>query len=164
MSYFSNRTATWTHHNKYNRIWSRFGLRTAFLLKEQVQIKRLQVGLWCFGQRDIDAVIHVHTARLKQRSVIPGCDVSRCCGAVSLVRVTVRESQSLDTLLPCFSQVWTLLLVAGQRENILLTGRQRGVWISLQTRPLVVWESHGEQRLGVAHKLVDVPLPSHLQI
>lgn len=81
----------------------------------------------------------------------------------SLVWVAVGESQSLDALLPAFSQVRTLLLIAGQGEAVLLAGGRDGVRVGLQTRPLVVWESHGEERLGVAHKLVDVPFPSHLK-
>lgn len=81
----------------------------------------------------------------------------------SLVWVAVGESQPLDALLPSFGQVRAFLLVAGQGEAILLTGRQDGVRVGLQTRPLVVWESHGEKRLRVAYKLVDIPFPSHLQ-
>lgn len=80
-----------------------------------------------------------------------------------LAQVAVGESQSLDALLPSFSQVWTLLLVAGQGEAVVLAGRQDGVRVSFQTRPLVVGESHGEKRLGVAYELVDIPFPGHLQ-
>lgn len=81
------------------------------------------------------------------------------CG---LVRVTVGESQSPDALLHPFGEVWALLLVAGQQEAVVLAGGQDGVRVGFQTRPLVVWEGHGEERLGVAHELVDIPLTGHL--
>lgn len=81
------------------------------------------------------------------------------CG---LVRVAVGESQSPDALLHPFGEVRTLLLVAGQQEAVVLAGGQDGVRVGFQARPLVVWEGHGKERLGVAHELVDVPLTGHL--
>lgn len=85
-----------------------------------------------------------------------------CVCVCGLVRVAVGESQSLEALLHPFGEVRAILLVAGQQEAVVLAGGQDGVWVSFQARPLVVWEGHGEERLGVAHELVDVPLTGHL--
>lgn len=85
-----------------------------------------------------------------------------CVCVCGLVRVAVGESQSLDALLHPFSEVRALLLVAGQQEAVVLAGGQDGVRVGFQARPLVVWEGHGKERLGVAHELVDVPLACHL--
>ena len=84
------------------------------------------------------------------------CQISHVSSNLwSLIRVVFGES-------PPLSQVGTLLLIAGRRGAFFLAGGQDGVRVGLQTRPLVVWERHGEQRVGVAYELVDVPLPGNL--
>lgn len=54
-----------------------------------------------------------------------------------------------------------VLVKVRQRHRVLLVDLP--LHVRLQHRPLVVGERHGEERLGVAHKLVDVSLARHLQ-
>lgn len=53
-----------------------------------------------------------------------------------------------------------VLVKMRQRHRVLLVDMP--LHVCLQHRPLIVRKCHGEQRLGVTHKLIDVPLPCHL--
>lgn len=107
----------------------------------------------------------IHLSKKKKKSPTLLSDSGSCVWRLQLVRVAVRESQPLDALLDALGQVRTLLLIAWQGEAIVVAAPaavQHGVWVGLQVWPLVVGERHGEERLRVAHKLVDVSLASHL--
>lgn len=78
-----------------------------------------------------------------------------------LVAVAVWEGQACHTLLPDVQQVGSAFVVVSEGHSVVVQPRQT-VGVDLQIGPLVVRESHGEECLRVTHKLVHVPLTSHL--
>lgn len=78
-----------------------------------------------------------------------------------LVAVTIWKGQACHTLLPAVQQVGSSFVIVSEGHGVIVEPRQ-AVWVSLKTGPLFVGEGHGKQSLGVTHKLVHVPLTSHL--
>ena len=78
------------------------------------------------------------------------------------VHVSVRERHGRHALVSSLPQVGGAVVVVCEGQGVLLGARQ-AVGVGLQAGPLVIGEGHGEQRLGVTHKLVHIPLPGHLR-
>ncbi len=88
-----------------------------------------------------------------------------CCASgphCLLVAVAIWEGQACHTLLTSVQQVWSSFVVVSEGYGVLVQPR-KAVGVGLQVGPLVVGEGHGKESLGIAHKLVHIPLTSHLR-
>lgn len=79
-----------------------------------------------------------------------------------LVVVAIWEGQASHTLLPGLQQVGSSFIVMGEGNSVIVQPRQT-VRVDLQVGLLVVRKGHGEESLRVTHKLVHIPLTSHLR-
>lgn len=89
------------------------------------------------------------------------CVVRHDCCAL-LVVVAIWEGQAPRALFPCLQQVGSGFIVVGEGQGVIIQPWQ-AVWVNLQIGPLVIRKGHGEESLGVAHKLVHIPLTCHLR-
>lgn len=78
------------------------------------------------------------------------------------VHITVRERHPSNTLLATVYQVRSPLVIVRQRKSVVVHSGQ-AVGVCFKVGPLVVWEGHGEESLGITHKFVHIPLASNLK-
>lgn len=80
---------------------------------------------------------------------------------VALVHVTFGVGLGAHVWWGLFSGVGGPLVHVGQGHSVLLV--DVALKLGLQAGPMTVGEGQGDEGLGLAHKLVNVALPCHLQ-
>lgn len=88
-----------------------------------------------------------------------GCLVGRAAAALVHVAFGVGLGSHVWGVL--LRGVGHALIQVGQRHRVLLV--DVSLKLGLQAGPLIVGEGQGNERLGLAHKLVNVALPRHLR-
>lgn len=83
-------------------------------------------------------------------------------GAVALVHVAFGVGLGAHVWWGLFLGVGGPLVHVGQGHGVLLV--DVALKLGLQAGPMTVGEGQGDEGLGLAHKLVNVALPCHLQI
>lgn len=82
-------------------------------------------------------------------------------GGLALVHVAFGVGLGAHVLGSLFRRVGHSLVQVRQRHGVLLV--DVALELGLQAGPLIVGEGQGDEGLGLAHELVNVALPCHLQ-